>query len=1236
MPTPRVLESATRVHVGRFRPAQNLAEHLPQGVDADILVLGCGDVRDILYTSSVEQGLPEPRNVLFLTLVLDDDDDVSLEQLWNIYYHFYLDEPDLLILCNQAQKLLSLSQSLQAWHASPYGATLRFCDETTLSLVHSIWAKYADAARFSKPWDKQHWEPFEDNLRAARLRKHCTVRASKQDVARSCGPLATQLADKLLFAANQHWERGLAGSVALPDLRKKETPEIPNPVFAIPLMIPSASLKYPTDPLLSFHLAAAHAKLTELSPLRLEEEEHSHLDSQDRLLQMALMQFDDWTDAFINAAPRTVVRFTASEAFAFCYTLRYNLQTGATCAQWYRGKLGFDVLQLAESEYGPGGKAPKQFDVVDTSTLPDDAGVLNWLVSAGPMLKDAPSSTLYTENPHNMSLSSVFEDELVYTTTTFSSLLGLVPAEHWTNASATSRFDEVWTAWSDRKAPVEAKTVCIAFRNAWKLNKYMVGEQPNTANLHTKFDDVLDFASKVFTSLFGIHEREGPARRQDLKHLIAQTPPWLQHTEDTMAALVNAMGDEARLNLTELRERYVGRLVSAQLGMRATCHISAFIHESSPDLPLGLLDSWVSRVDKRQPAFRNWSQRPRTVAVTVVIPREHWAAVKPLSRGGGDYREWCSALMSGHIRYFGKKDDNGGDMAATFSDVQICFGAVKTEGARDRDDFTVSVEEDKDGWNGTSPMVISFYVPTELVDAMYNEACVGMGLLRTTRNSQGWEEELEESVVVSEVECFDENRVFLSKYRPGQTGYAVTEGILRDLQRKSETSAERNAAASPMFTANYHMEWLKIDTITGRLDITSAQGKQLLADKVPIVRRQSSPYTIDIVFGKKTLVLPLSFPLPVLADGAKLRVARKSAYIEVVAPIAQPSTSPEVLEDYMLPTALLQPSGIPATLNIPHLNLDRLPILALDDKSRTRFLTTLTSLTFSSRERRLRARTTGNNNKNSSNNNNGLSSSARLNFKESLFTIFMLASGLQGGQTGLFALTHPQRGGVHMLLFASAVRLDGAHGSVVLDAAVLPLTKDLVAGGELAEFLLLLRALECCSLTVDDAELRLWKRALPALAERCRTWRHDEATCEYVRAGKAPVSLDDGARVLCSCGEGKLPADFMPLPEWETVAKKYATRVAISPVYASVLVEELIDPALARAVATGEALGDGSGDVMKACRNCGKTEEQDGVRLKRCLRCLEVAYCSNVCQKLDWKKHRMECEEAEVYVHGNK
>jgi hypothetical protein len=156
------------------------------------------------------------------------------------------------------------------------------------------------------------------------------------------------------------------------------------------------------------------------------------------------------------------------------------------------------------------------------------------------------------------------------------------------------------------------------------------------------------------------------------------------------------------------------------------------------------------------------------------------------------------------------------------------------------------------------------------------------------------------------------------------------------------------------------------------------------------------------------------------------------------------------------------------------------------------------------------------------------------------------------------------------------------------------------------------------SMNLDQDELNLWKSILPALAERCRTWEH-LPTCEYAAKKRIPLNIKKGEPVLCSCGNGHFPENYLPIPEWDS-AKAYATRVAISPVSGSGFVEEIVDP--------GMVAGDGSGQEKESCRACGRGEAKEGGKLLMCTRCKKVKYCSKECQKGDWKTHRMECEEA--------
>lgn len=1116
-----------------------------------------------------------------------------MAQIWNIYHHPALDNRDIQLIASQAQKLLGLSQTLQEWHAGPYGATLRFCDVVTFSLVRSMWTKWADVARQSSS--------NTDKSRSAQF--------ARDRVEHTFESWAVQVSKKLIFADKEQIETPLSESDG-------DEIVVPNPLFTVPLTT-SAVLRNATHPLLGFHITAAQANLTGVSPIGMNEILECDADVQDSLFSAAVAQFGDWTDAFRDAAPRTVIRFTTSECFALCYTLRFSLETGKTCAQHYHGKVGFEALALAESEYGDGGSAPKQFDVIDASTHFRRLNTLNMLVSAGPLLKDLPSSTLYTRNLHRLSDEGNIEELLCGHTTTVSMLLGLVSVEYWTNAKARSTASQVLEVWSKKSPAPTAEHTILGFRHSWKQTKHMPGRDSRASDslLQASIEDLASLVHSCYQNMYAVR---GLKQRPSEEQLKAWGPNQLLASHNhpgTISAFVRSIARRAEVDSTQLFEGFLEKITSdPQLRV---C-LGAYTLEV-PTFGLKLAKSWhwLDLKPKSRPAFSKWATVPPAVAITVVVPTERWKAVTPVMDESDGPRA-LNAEISGHLRIPDTK------AATVYWDTQVSFGTIETESSRDQDNFVVRVQEDQEAWKGSSPMIISYYVPTQFVEAMFSQATVSFSALFSILRPDGREEMAGDTILFPfEKPLSDEEHVFITKYRPRQTGYAITEGVLLDLP-KSKTPENDITSSNATFTANFSSQKsADILTVTGRLDITSEEGRRLLADKVPIELEQSSPFTIDIIFGKdRALILPLSFPAPILKDGSKTRIARTTGYIEVIAPLANPSTHPAPLDNYILPTTLLPSSNIPSTLNIPHLNLSTLPILPLEDKSRVSFLTTLTSLMFSARERRIREQTL------TAAPESQLLPTPRLNFKESLFTLFMLASGLQGGQTGLFALTHPGRGGIHVLLFVSALRVDAAAqgGGVVLDAAALPFTRALVDSGVLEGFLLVLRVLECCTLTVDDGELALWKRALPALAERCRTSEHAKG-CEYKVAGRVPVGMGEGERVLCACGEGKLPEGFVTLPEWETAAR-YATRVAISPVYASPLVEDVIPPGMAKAAADKR---EGEGAVMMACRKCGKIGGTPGVKLRKCARCLEVAYCSPECQKTDWKKHRMECKESEVH-----
>ncbi|KAK3377040.1 hypothetical protein B0T24DRAFT_665870 [Lasiosphaeria ovina] len=1270
MLSPELQASTRPLYAVGNTPAISLTRCLPQGLDADVLLVGCGDVRHLLYTAYANLGFPArrlditacdvnphviARNVVFLTLVLDGGAAVSPVQIWNIYYHLYVDADDMHALEAQAEKLVGLSGSLDDWHTGTYGTTIRFCDADSLADVRGIWAEYVHGARAKE--SPAYQSQFGDKLGASRRFKDkwCGPGFNMHSTSRSGAPLSRDMVKDLIKALARYWQTGLARPAP------PATKLYANPTFAEALSERSV-LAWPSDPLLSFHLATAEANLTELSPLRLDDDKAAETS---RLFEAAQVQFRAWVDAFRAAASAssTTIRFITADGFALCHTLQHNVETGAMCAHWYRRKLGFQALELAESEYGKEGTAPTKFDVIDTSNIADYCGVINLLVSAGPLLKDAPSSTVYTEimTRGGASDSAKFGALLCGHTKTVSILLGLAPVECWTNATTESVVDECLAAIaSSDEATLGEGGLKIHSRLAWKHGRLFSGRAPSAPSqkLAVKPEDLEILAYQIYRNMLADTRAPIGAPKYNRVSFLA----FLKAVCKTVA--VQPAGSESPL-VAQLLAQSLGRpdaseadslhrhdllLEMAQLGLY-----------SSPELDPGSNDSPLA-------PFNKWAAMLATVSVTLVVPPEQWQA--ELRRTGG-------FVLLGLVRCRAANKMGWQDVTrqSLYSNMQVAFGAIEVHGTRDHDNFLVTLpREDPAGFSGSSALVATFNVAAATLTAHDTHVSIISYKSVAAYIESGYFLE-----PFFEAHVLDEDHVFITKNPPGQKGpHHIVGGLPPALSAEAAPQQTPQASTSttsyepepepepePELSANIDGSTGEIVSVTLRQNITSDRGKRLLADiKSPITLRptSSSPFTVELVlgapggviFGPQPLVLPLTAPVPIQLHHTKTRVARRSGYVEVI--VATPATdavavsSPE-MDAYLLPTALMEWPGkqdntkkamVPATLNVPHVSLDTLPILAVDSKSRLKFLSTLSSLIFSARERRLREAALAS---------DTTPDSARLNFKESLFTMFNVAAGLQGGATGLFALHNPSGGGIHMLVFVNAVRLDGAAASVVLDAAVIPFTHAILSSGRLEAFLLVLRTLECCTLTVDEGELGLWKRALPALAERCRTWEHGER-CQYSArwGGKpaAPVSLEAGESVLCSCGAGKLPERFIALPDWE-VAARFATRVAISPVFATPFVEELIDGETARtfkaaskAAEAAEKAGGAEkkeeegdeedvGDVEvpalampEACRACGRID----ATLKACGRCRAVKYCTAACQKKDWKKHRMECEDA--------
>ena len=598
--------------------------------------------------------------------------------------------------------------------------------------------------------------------------------------------------------------------------------------------------------------------------------------------------------------------------------------------------------------------------------------------------------------------------------------------------------------------------------------------------------------------------------------------------------------------------------------------------------------------------FRRWKDVPAISCITLKVPRRRldlFSRIKPSELGTPPVH----CILESPKEFLGRPWQNN------FSAVQLGFGTLATSGSRDSDNFAVTVTEDSRGWSGDSALIVSFHVPTWILFQEPLAARVGFGVMSTPQSTRTFTKHLGMEMKFYETRLDNEDSVFVSKFRPHQRGLPR---VCSNSRFSEVPSNELSAPFKVTVSSIVNIEGGSIKAFCGRLDLKSDDLKETLRSGAEVQKHQSSARDITIAIGADFLKHQLHFPTPVVEARAKLRIARKSSYVEVIAPVAT-FLDQDPFPDFMYPLFLNQ--SPPVNWVVPCLDLTGLPVLDLRRKKDLEWLNLHITFMFSARERKMR--------ETEQPGNDGLRTNVRLNYKESLFTMFMSVSGLQKAKRiSLFALSNQKQGGVHIIVIGCRLRLDLSNHTVVIEGAVLPLTKELVVK---IQTFLQANMSDMLHIKVDNNELNLWKRAIPAYVERCREWSHQPA-CEYRRDPLQPLSLGFGEKCICSCGEGKFPKGFScDVPKWGVIAK-YATYIGISPLFSVPYVEDIQyiskePPKRVKSTSTA-AVSD-----INRCDNCTKATSSTGKALIRCARCQKVAYCSVECQRAKWGQHKKIC-----------
>ena len=768
---------------------------------------------------------------------------------------------------------MSVAGSLGEWVDGPYAGLIRFCDGTTLKAVAALWHAYAidptagSAYKDAQSVLKKEW--------TAAKRYHETSTPNRSVVlagVRSVAPLVSQALKTLPKLHQEFWKSGtFLDGVAIKQLTTA------NPMFMChrkPL-----ALHYATNPLAGYHLAPAYADLAAESPLRgLATTGKGEQDTTSKAMQSAIDQLSHWCAAFREAVPRVTIRFVNSDALAFCHVLKHRQKHGETrTAYTFRSTWTYEPLLLDAADYAEAGTGPTTFDVIDTSNLMDHLGCLNLLTATCPLLKRACSSNIRTEilKPKEGSLTQSANKILCGHLPTVALLLGLKPVQYWTNATA---------AWRANTAAAN-KTPALSQVTSDEMDSVMsrpivLWRRLDTSLLHY---DPIELAQLLLSLYLDMFQDESWAHRiklfglGDAAQRLRKLNEYEVYTRASFVVLLRHIKDANVTHWDDAMDFLVSKGVfrdeTLDMGPHHLQSLLVHLETMRVWMPENHLRLWHPRSfqEDLKGRFANWKNIPATVCVTLVVPHRAVALLGDVYDSGTPI---CQLQLHSSVS----------SAEAFYPDIQLGFGSVSATGTPYSDEYALTMQEDGESWQGSSPLIVSAMVSTgSLVDEGDPKCRVAFALKSTPTSSAKFLDKLGFRMFVHE-SAVGQRDVFVTRYRPNMKGHTPSSTAARSPPVPESHPPPRGIMISPIINADTK----EITRLRIRFEIASGEGKALLQNAGTVALETADPFRLLLTIDRR-LITTVPLPLPITTTNSKTKIARKSLWIEYTAAVAHVS-----------------------------------------------------------------------------------------------------------------------------------------------------------------------------------------------------------------------------------------------------------------------------------------------------------------------------------------------------------
>ncbi|KAK8228054.1 hypothetical protein HDK77DRAFT_477037 [Phyllosticta capitalensis] len=1250
-------------------PPVNLAQYLAREKPAKLLSLGCGDIRNILFTAYCEADSGRhvditccdvekaviARNIFLLTLLIDEDPtNTNNELLFKLAFDMVLDEEAFALFRKHGKKLRIRAKSIEKWHNCMYGKVIRFGDRESLQQVADVWECYSwtvssDISRFDQV--KQ---------RSQRIGKP----GVSVEMAEAFAPFNVCLKNELLDFHENYWKTGMVDYDTETEGKKLYW----NPTYSFRgdwlILHPG------TCPLEGFNLALGFAPLGKSSPLAGEDNETKSID---RSIESMKIQFRAWTAAFgrMYRKANIVLRFVIGDALAFCHTLAARQSNFPILNGLPRGPMSLKPMNLDGPDYlyfQPGSEhqffhAPLIFNSIDTSSLTNRCGTINTLLAAESITHGSMETTVVTEiSLHEMEgAPGVIEPSIQGNFFNMMMLIGLSPVEFFANNTSTPTDNKNFLLTIQKrlgkKDPVVKMRIC--WRPCGRAGQMPIDGQCIFRGMQYPPRQLGALFYRIYNTMF----REGKKKTGALQRTPATFAALLkrikQHETDrwpvVMASLMNHFHTDPDNELADVEDDDEGSRVADQEFSEMLAQLERFeAYDLADSLPL-----------LGQPA----TKKAYPSYVTLLVPRCDLGClvkktVEP-ARLGSTLSVTCTVKVPGEV-------------AQKFSIFSMTFGWVRISqkwfGKRD---WQLEVIEDQRHWAGElSALLVTFVVPPSLLTDP--EVTVSFGFDKTPQALEMFQQDLGPELTLFETRLDVDGYLFVcneapvlytppptsdeangretkssdnaqptSQNKPGpknQSSVSAPDSVVAVLNQifqngppaappadteradsvisfdSDEIEAQINSSVNLVIEPGLSESTSDLTMITATITFHGGDWKNGLRNGTNYTMARLHPCFLRFEMKGVSSSINFSFPFPV---GTSIVVATDPD--EGTISVQMMPFHPAGEKYPMMQSSFIWMDHI-NTMGVAYLPLDHLPAF---DRAQLRECDEFRNLIAhmqSEREAELERYPDMKAGKRPE------EKQIRSNFKDGLKFLFRDFCGfdVKPGEKPCLFLFNALGAGDQFLLYVSAMRLDIGNQSYVLDAAVIPMTK--ANRLRVRQMFNKVSNANAVNYAMGASEIAAWKWLLTTGVERARTWRH-KATCEYKTVCKMPASIETYVNFLCTCGNGQLPDGFFkkPPPGWDKL-KDQAIRVAISPCYSSMLAEPQIPPRMTPKFWGPPDLG--KEDYVPQCFECGKEQGDD--KLTWCGRCSTATYCSRECQAKNFKTHKESCGHYAVVRRGMK